>query len=149
MSTERVGSVTSYGKQTIYAHQPPFRARADMLSRSWPVKFHSILHALRVLLPDSQKSNCQRHRLGSQIDWKENDEVAACPAALTDPGRRVRARGKWDEQDHGLDYAATLHTTDFRVTGRGHERIEQLFQNGCAERGRKFSPYNEKAPEQR
>ena len=35
------------------------------------------------------------------------------------------------------------------MTGRGHERIETLFQNGCAERGRKFSPYNEKAPEQR
>jgi hypothetical protein len=35
------------------------------------------------------------------------------------------------------------------VTGRGHERIETLFQNGCAERGRKFSPYNEKQPEQR
>jgi hypothetical protein len=57
--------------------------------------------------------------------------------------------GRWDEQDHGLDYPAALHTIDFRVTGRGHERIETLFQNGCAERGRKFSPYNEKAPEQR
>lgn len=56
--------------------------------------------------------------------------------------------GKWDEQDHGLDYPASFHTTDFRVTGRGHERIEQLFQIGCAERGRKFSPFNEKQPEQ-
>ncbi len=57
--------------------------------------------------------------------------------------------GVWDEQDHGLDYPAPLHTIDFRVTGRGHERIETLFQNGCAERGRKFSPYNEKQHEQR
>lgn len=57
--------------------------------------------------------------------------------------------GSWDERDHGLDYPGPLHTTDFRVTGRGHERIEALFQNGCAERGRRFSPYNEKAPEQR
>ncbi len=35
------------------------------------------------------------------------------------------------------------------MTGRGHERIEQLFQNGCSERGRKFSPYTDKAFEQR
>ena len=58
-------------------------------------------------------------------------------------------RGKWDEDDHGLDYPGPLHTTDFRVTGRGHARIETLFQNGCAERGRKFAPYDESAPEQR
>ena len=57
--------------------------------------------------------------------------------------------GKWDEQDHGLDYPCPLYTTDFRVTGRGHKRIETLFQNGCTERGRKFTPYNEHAPEQR
>jgi hypothetical protein len=57
--------------------------------------------------------------------------------------------GKWDEQDHGLNYPGPLHTTDFRVTGRGHERIEQLFQDGCNERGRKFTGYNEKQPEQR
>jgi hypothetical protein len=57
--------------------------------------------------------------------------------------------GKWDEREHGLDYPATIHTTDFRVTGRGHARIEQLFQNGCAERGRRFPGYSEKQPEQR
>ena len=57
--------------------------------------------------------------------------------------------GKWDEQEHGLDYPGELHTIDFRVTGHGHRHIETLFQNGCAERGRRFSPYNEKAPEQR
>lgn len=32
--------------------------------------------------------------------------------------------GQWDEQDHGLDYPAPFHTTNFRVTGRGHERID-------------------------
>jgi hypothetical protein len=42
-----------------------------------------------------------------------------------------------------------MYTTNFRVTGRGHERIEQLFQNGCAEPGRTFSGYNEKQLEQR
>ncbi len=56
--------------------------------------------------------------------------------------------GRWDEQDHALDSPAALHTIDFRVTGRGHKRIEQLLQNGCAEPGRKFTPYNEKALEQ-
>lgn len=57
--------------------------------------------------------------------------------------------GKWDERDHGLDYPTAFHTIDFRVTGRGHERIERLFQNGCAERGRKFSGYDERQLEQR
>lgn len=57
--------------------------------------------------------------------------------------------GEWDEREHGLDYPGILHTIDFRVTGRGHKRIETLFQNGCAERGRKFSPYNENQLEQR
>ena len=57
--------------------------------------------------------------------------------------------GRWDEREHGLDYPAPFHTTDFRVTGRGHERIETLFQNGCSEPGRKFSPYNEKQLDQR
>jgi hypothetical protein len=57
--------------------------------------------------------------------------------------------GKWDEQDHGLDYPTIFYTTDFRVTGRGHERIEALYDNGCRERGRKFTPYDEDAPDQR
>jgi hypothetical protein len=38
---------------------------------------------------------------------------------------------------------------DFRVTGRGHERIEGMFQAGCAEPGRRFTGYNEKQTEQR
>ena len=48
---------------------------------------------------------------------------------------------------HGLVYRGEFHTLIFRVTGHGHARIERLFQAGCAERGRKFTPYNEKAPE--
>jgi hypothetical protein len=58
-------------------------------------------------------------------------------------------RGLWDERDHGLDYPLPIETTNFRVTGRGHERIEQLFQDGCGERGRRFAGYDEKQPEQR
>ena len=38
---------------------------------------------------------------------------------------------------------------DFRVTGRGHERIERIFEDGCRERGRRLAAYNEKQPEQR
>jgi hypothetical protein len=57
--------------------------------------------------------------------------------------------GVWDEREHGLDYRGPPHTIDFRVTGRGHERIETMFQNGRQERGRKFAGYNEKQPEQR
>ena len=57
--------------------------------------------------------------------------------------------GRWDECDHCLDYPMPIETTDFRVTGTGHKRIEHLFQNGCAECGRRFTPYDEKQPEQR
>ena len=57
--------------------------------------------------------------------------------------------GKWEEHEHGLDYPDALHTWNFRVTGTGHFRIEQMFQDGCQERGRRFSPYNEEQPEQR
>src|SRR3954468_17558162 len=72
------------------------------------------------------------------------------PAKPHEPFKVVECGpGLWDEPDHGLDYPGPLHTIDFRVTGTGHRRIETLFQIGCAERGRKFSPYDEKAPEQR
>jgi hypothetical protein len=75
-------------------------------------------------------------------------EVAACEARV--PIKVFECGpGKWDEREHGLDFPAPLHTIDFRVTGRGHERIETLFQNGCSQRGRKFSPYNKDAAEQR
>ena len=55
--------------------------------------------------------------------------------------------GLWEERDHGLDIPHAIETFDFKVTGTGHRRIE--FQNGCLERGRKFSPYNDEQPEQR
>ena len=42
-----------------------------------------------------------------------------------------------------------IETTDFRVTGRGHERIERIYLDGCRERGREFVGYNERQPEQR
>ena len=72
------------------------------------------------------------------------------PARPREPIKVVECGpGKWDEQDHGLDFPAPLRTTDFRVAGRGHERIETLYENGCRERGRRFSPYNEEQLEQR
>lgn len=37
-------------------------------------------------------------------------------------------QGHWDEKDHGLDIPHGLDTTDFRVTGTGHERIEQILR---------------------
>ena len=30
--------------------------------------------------------------------------------------------GRWDEQDHRLDYPADIDTIDFKVTGTGHAR---------------------------
>jgi len=39
--------------------------------------------------------------------------------------------GHWDEEDHGLDVPHAIHTTDFKVTGTGHERIEKAFTEGC------------------
>jgi hypothetical protein len=57
--------------------------------------------------------------------------------------------GRWDEQDHGLDYPAPIHTIDFKVTGTGHRRIEQLYLDGCAEVGRRLIAYEEKQLEQR
>jgi hypothetical protein len=37
----------------------------------------------------------------------------------------------WDEQDHGLDYPAAIATVDFKLTGRGHERVERIYKEGC------------------
>jgi hypothetical protein len=39
--------------------------------------------------------------------------------------------GHWDEQDHGLDIPHGIHTTDFKVTGTGHQRIERAYSEGC------------------
>ena len=72
------------------------------------------------------------------------------PAKPRQPIKVVKCGPRqWDEQDHGLDFPGPIHTTDFRVTGDRHTHIERLFQGGCAERGRRFTPYNEKQPEQR
>lgn len=42
--------------------------------------------------------------------------------------------GRWDEGDHGLDIPHEIETTDFKVTGTGHQWIERIFQDCCAER---------------
>ena len=39
--------------------------------------------------------------------------------------------GHWDEQDHGLDIPHGIHTTGFKITGTGHERIEKAFDERC------------------
>ena len=57
--------------------------------------------------------------------------------------------GLWEEKDHGLDYPAPIHTIDFKVTGDGHRRIEQLYLDGCDEVGRRFVGYEQKQLEQR
>ena len=56
--------------------------------------------------------------------------------------------GHWDEQDHGLDVPHEIETTDFRVTGTGHERIEGIFDSGCRDR-RQIGSLNERQVEQR
>lgn len=45
----------------------------------------------------------------------------------------MRAR-TWDERDHGLDIPHEIETTDFKVSRTGHERIERVFHDCCAER---------------
>ena len=54
----------------------------------------------------------------------------------------------WDEQDHGLDIPHGIDTIDFKVTGTGHERIEGIFKDCCADR-RHRDTLNDKQPEQR
>lgn len=56
--------------------------------------------------------------------------------------------GHWDEQDHGLDIPHGIDTIDFKVTGTGHERIEQAFDRACRDCGR-IVGLDEKQPEQR
>ena len=56
--------------------------------------------------------------------------------------------GRWDEQDHGLDIPHDIHTIDFKVTGTGHERIERIFKDCCADR-RRLAGLNDTQPEQR
>ena len=52
----------------------------------------------------------------------------------------------WD--DHGLDIPHELETFNFKVTGTGHERIERIFCDCCAD-GRHLSGLSDKQPEQR
>ena len=42
--------------------------------------------------------------------------------------------GHWDEQDQRLDIPHGIDTTDFKVTGTGHERIETIFSDCCSGR---------------
>ena len=58
-------------------------------------------------------------------------------------------RGRWEERDHGLDIPHELETTDFKITGTGHRRIERMFQDCCAERRTYADGLSDKAAEQR
>lgn len=57
--------------------------------------------------------------------------------------------GCWDEQDHGLDIPHAIQTTDFRVTGTDHRRIERIFRDCCAERRTYAVGLSDTAAEQR
>jgi hypothetical protein len=56
--------------------------------------------------------------------------------------------GHWDEQDHRLDIPHGIDTIDFKVTGTGHDRIERMYQDGCANR-RTIIGFNDKQAEHR
>jgi hypothetical protein len=56
--------------------------------------------------------------------------------------------GEWDERDHGLDIPHPIATTNFKVTGTGHDRIEKVFHEGCVN-CRKIVGYNKRQPEHR
>ena len=58
-------------------------------------------------------------------------------------------RGLWEERDHGLDIPHEIETTDFKVTGTGHERIERIFRDCCAERRTYAASLGDKPVEQR
>lgn len=58
-------------------------------------------------------------------------------------------RGHWEEQDHGLDIPHGIDTIDFKVTGTGHERLEQIFLDCCAERSTYAAGLGDKPEEQR
>jgi len=38
---------------------------------------------------------------------------------------------EWDEGQHGLHLPYPLSTTDFRLSGKGHQRIEKIYRNYC------------------
>ena len=53
----------------------------------------------------------------------------------------------WD--DHGLDLPHAMETFNFRVTGAGHERIERIFCDCCADRRTYAAGLSDKPLEQR
>ena len=57
-------------------------------------------------------------------------------------------RGRWDCEDHGLDYPDCIETTDFKVTGTGHDRLERIYRDCCADR-RLVSGFSEQQGEHR
>ena len=67
------------------------------------------------------------------------------------PKTRIRVaesgQGIWD--NHGLDIPHELETINFRVTGTGHERIERIFCDCCAERRTYAATLGDKPMEQR
>jgi hypothetical protein len=70
----------------------------------------------------------------------------------TKPRTRIKVvecgAGRWDEQEHKLDFPHPIETFNFRVTGTGHERIERIYRDCCADR-RKVAGFNEKQLEHR
>ena len=51
---------------------------------------------------------------------KERMKVVECGAA------------RWE--DHGLDYPHEMITTNFKITGEGHRRIESIYTDCCHDR---------------
>jgi hypothetical protein len=51
-------------------------------------------------------------------------------------------------RDHGLDYPDCIETIDFKVTGTGHERLEGVYRECCANR-RLIAGFDEKQGEHR
>ena len=58
-------------------------------------------------------------------------------------------RGHWEERDHRLDIPHGIDTFDFKVTWTGHERLERIFLDCCAERRTYAAALGDKPEEQR
>jgi hypothetical protein len=54
--------------------------------------------------------------------------------------------GRWD--DHGLDYPHEMVTTNFKITGDGHRRIESIYTDCCHDRAAR-ELLDEKQPDHR
>ena len=83
----------------------------------------------------------RRGSLTQQLRWQ--------PAK---PRQRIKViecgPGHWDERDHQLDLPGPIDTIDFKVTGTGHERIERIYRDCCADR-RTVAGFSEKQMEHR